>query len=242
MQSETWEVLAPVVTTDTLRLPTKPVIRFRPAIDAEAGLAAWKVDVTRGAHVIKSFTGIGDAPRLVTWDISYDELTLSEDSTVFQYQLTATDTRGKTLVTAPKDITIDRFTVQKKRSERIEDRLIDKYALILFDFDKSDIRGANRRLLTDIRARLKPSSTVYVTGYTDRIGDEGYNKDLSARRATEVLAALGVANGFTAGLGEDVRLFDNELPEGRTFSRTVLIRIETPIEYDALPPQTPPQE
>jgi outer membrane protein OmpA-like peptidoglycan-associated protein len=71
-----------------------------------------------------------------------------------------------------------------------------------------------------------------VTGYSDRIGDAAHNRELSARRADEVLRALDIPRGYSAGLGEDRRLFDNELPEGRTYSRTVLIRVETPVEYD----------
>jgi outer membrane protein OmpA-like peptidoglycan-associated protein len=122
--------------------------------------------------------------------------------------------------------------VQRKRRERIADRFIDRYALILFDFDKADIHGANRRIVDLINGNIQDASHASVEGYTDRIGDAAYNRDLSFRRASEVGAALRAGTHEVHAHGEDVLLYDNDLPEGRTYSRTVIVTVETPVGYE----------
>ena len=42
--------------------------------------------------------------------------------------------------------------------------------------------------------------------------------------------ALGIAGASVAGIGEQDPLYDNALPEGRFYNRTVDIVVETPVE------------
>lgn len=83
----------------------------------------------------------------------------------------------------------------------------------LFAFDRSsagDITGDGRRKLDALAARLQQFSqisSIKITGYTDRLGSDAYNRALSQARAETVaayLAAQGVqADSMTAvGLGE----------------------------------------
>jgi OOP family OmpA-OmpF porin len=65
----------------------------------------------------------------------------------------------------------------------------------LFPFDRgdvSDIRPAGWADLSEIAAQLRahPFSHVEVRGYTDRLGSDAYNLDLSRRRAEAVKAVL----------------------------------------------------
>jgi OOP family OmpA-OmpF porin len=65
----------------------------------------------------------------------------------------------------------------------------------LFPFDRgdiNDIRPAGLSDLAQIAARLRasPFGHVEVRGYTDRLGSDGYNLDLSRRRAEAVKAML----------------------------------------------------
>ncbi len=65
----------------------------------------------------------------------------------------------------------------------------------LFPFDRgdiNDIRPAGLSDLAQIAARLRasPFGHVEVRGYTDRLGSDGYNLDLSRRRAEAVKAVL----------------------------------------------------
>lgn len=72
----------------------------------------------------------------------------------------------------------------------------------LFAFDRgdvSDISASGRADLAEIAARLRSNhfSHVEVRGYTDRLGADSYNLDLSQRRANAVKAVL-VAQGVPA--------------------------------------------
>lgn len=81
----------------------------------------------------------------------------------------------------------------------------------LFPFDRgnvSDISASGRADLAQIAARMRSSRAghVEIRGYTDRLGSDSYNMDLSQRRANAiktVLVAQGVpeANIRAVGLG-----------------------------------------
>ncbi len=72
-------------------------------------------------------------------------------------------------------------------------------------------------------------SKVTIQGYTDRIGDPAHNLQLSNNRAQATSRAIGFPNAKVTGRGETA-LHDNDLPEGRFYSRTVNVVIERPIE------------
>jgi len=68
-----------------------------------------------------------------------------------------------------------------------------------FAFDKAELSEAGKELLAQIVARHKNQyiARVLVAGYTDKIGNDAYNLELSQRRADAVKAQL-VADGITA--------------------------------------------
>ncbi|WP_199101005.1 OmpA family protein [Dyella sp. ASV21] len=69
----------------------------------------------------------------------------------------------------------------------------------LFGFDSATLTAEGKRNLDGLLERVQAAShiqNIMITGYTDRIGSEGYNQALSRRRAEAVrdyLAAHGVA-------------------------------------------------
>ncbi|MDO9992768.1 OmpA family protein [Glaesserella parasuis] len=69
----------------------------------------------------------------------------------------------------------------------------------LFDFDKDTLTTKGREVVDDVAEQLKSSGAekVKVVGYTDRLGSEEYNLDLSQRRANMVKAHL-VEQGIKA--------------------------------------------
>jgi outer membrane protein OmpA-like peptidoglycan-associated protein len=85
------------------------------------------------------------------------------------------------------------------------------------------------RKLADILVQ-NPDRDVLVEGFTDSIGDEAFNKDLSERRAQAIRATLiemGVASDRIAirGYGESFPVADNDTPAGRQMNRRVEIVI-----------------
>ncbi len=85
---------------------------------------------------------------------------------------------------------------------------------------------------------IRGDARVRVIGYSDRIGDDAFNTELSRSRAQYVadkLKALvaGRDNGGVRfdviGAGVDTDRFPNELPEGRMLTRGATIMIEQPV-------------
>jgi OOP family OmpA-OmpF porin len=68
-----------------------------------------------------------------------------------------------------------------------------------FAFDKAELSEAGKALLAELVARHRADyiARVVVDGYTDRIGDDAYNLELSQRRANAVKAQL-IADGIPA--------------------------------------------
>lgn len=82
---------------------------------------------------------------------------------------------------------------------------------VLFDFNKATLKSQGQQALNELYDELSNidpnSGTVTVTGYTDRIGSEAYNQNLSEQRAASVqeyLIQRGIpANGISSrGMGK----------------------------------------
>jgi outer membrane protein OmpA-like peptidoglycan-associated protein len=108
---------------------------------------------------------------------------------------------------------------------------------VIFEFDESKAITIYEKYLTEIVApKIPKGGNVIIHGYTDNIGDETYNLNLSLARAQEVKSILSksLANSGRSdvtfevyGFGEDTNLspFDNRFPEERFYNRTVIIDI-----------------
>lgn len=69
-------------------------------------------------------------------------------------------------------------------------------ATVYFDFDRATLTWLDRQIIDHLLAefRMVPPSSVEVVGYTDMVGDAGYNLALGLRRANAVRDAL-IAGG-----------------------------------------------
>jgi len=220
------KILFPVITDDTLRISNPPIIRFRPSAKAEAGAASWALTAFQGARNLKQFEGKGVLPQLVDWKL--DESSMPRVATDVRYDLTVKDSLGNSTL-ASHAISIEQITIRKKREERRGDTVINRFSLILFDVGSAEITSANAPIVQLIKDYIKPLSKVTISGYTDRLGDPAYNVQLSERRAQALAAALSTKNISSKGLGQ-ADLYDASLPEGRLYTRTVDVVIETPTQ------------
>ena len=101
-----------------------------------------------------------------------------------------------------------------------------------FDFAKADIRADARPILDEAARLLKedPSVRIAVEGYTDSIGSEAYNLQLSIRRAEAVrdyLVSQGIASDRMTdkGFGKADPVASNETADGRAQNRRVELRV-----------------
>ncbi len=230
LYSDTWEILAPVITDDTLRVTNPPMIRFKPEAEGPAPVSGYSLNVLQDGNLLKSFRGMSGMEEEIDWNLQEEQETIPRTDEPIIYQLEVRDQIGNAVRTEPDSLPVEQITISRKRRERIADKYIDRYSLILFDFDKAEFNEANERIGTFIRERIREGATVTITGYTDRIGEADYNLGLSRRRAEETERELETTGAEVSGVGETVELHENDLPEGRFYSRTVTIIVETPVE------------
>lgn len=104
-----------------------------------------------------------------------------------------------------------------------------------FDFDKAVLRAEDKQRLDAAVAELKTlpeDATIQVTGYTDSVGTEEYNRELSMRRAQAAQEYL-VSNGVDqkrivlSGMGESNPIASNDTAEGRAMNRRVEVAAES---------------
>jgi len=104
-----------------------------------------------------------------------------------------------------------------------------------FDFDQAVLRAEDKRRLDEALVQIKKlpeDATIQVIGYTDSIGSEKYNKDLSMRRAQAAQEYL-VSNGVDqkriviSGMGESNPVASNATADGRAMNRRVEVQAES---------------
>lgn len=103
---------------------------------------------------------------------------------------------------------------------------------VLFDSGKATLQAASGRNMAKLADAFKrnPEHTASIEGYTDSVGSESSNRDLSGRRAGAVMQAL-VGLGVPAdhltmvARGEDSPVASNDTAAGRQMNRRVEIVI-----------------
>jgi outer membrane protein OmpA-like peptidoglycan-associated protein len=230
ISSASWEIMQPSLVYDTLLVPSAPVIRFKTTVFAEDGVAKSTLRAFQRDRTLKQYTALSALDPVVEWNTAREQTTIprTEDKMKFTYEVI--DSEGR--VAMPEDsVPVEQVTIRKKRSLRIKDKEIDTYRLILFDFDSPEVGPENAQIIkTLVLPNVKPQSTVQVTGFTDRIGSADVNQRLSEGRARNVSNLISSRQATAKGLGAKMIIYPNEIPEGRFLSRTVEVRVETPID------------
>lgn len=111
-----------------------------------------------------------------------------------------------------------------------------RYSVIYEFNDSKSIKMYEKYLTEVVTPKIPKNATVIVHGYTDAIGDQVNNKNLSMARANDVKGILAAelarkqrsdVKFEVYGFGEDQSLaqFGNKLPEERFYNRSVIIDI-----------------
>jgi outer membrane protein OmpA-like peptidoglycan-associated protein len=186
----------------------------------------WELTLNLNNSEIKSIKGEGKVPDLFKIDDIIGSYKLKNtDEIKAKLELEFFDLPNKTNLT--KNITIE---TDKNIFET------GRLNLIVFDFDKSEITDFNQYMIENfVKSEVQTTSVLKVTGSTDKLGEALYNEKLSQQRADNVSQYLrkmipNVNIKESKGVGFNQNNIDNDIPEGRFYSRTVLIEVETPVK------------
>lgn len=235
-------IMDPIKSTYVEETSDTESIRVFPKITSGYGVSHWKIELVGDGVTIASKSGQGDlSPHYIfeLSDIGIQKIaTLNEIKT----RIEVTDAKGQTHKDAAAAASSVRFVKRKEHiAQKSGYKVLEKYALVLFDFNSSYIDGKNVDIVDQIVDRMNrfPKAEVEVVGHTDNIGEENYNLWLSARRAKSVFDQImprittGDKKISHVGLGLKNPLYDNKLPEGRALNRTVTVSLRYEQEVGA---------
>ena len=147
------------------------------------------------------------------------------EATRAQQQAQAATSQAQAATSQVQQLQQELAALQTKQTDR---GLVLTLGDVLFETGKADLRpGALRNLYPLVTFLQKyPERRVLIEGHTDSVGSEGYNLDLSQRRADAVRDFL-LQNGVNAaqltthGYGKTSPVASNDTAEGRQQNRRV---------------------
>lgn len=230
--SNEYEILKPIITFDTIRVSNPPVVTFSTDIKADNTIRKWTINAKQNDKIVKTIEGIGEVPKRIDWDLSKDMESIPSSSDSLIVELDITDIKDLS-TNASDQMPVEQLTVKKKKIEKKGDKLIERYSLILFEVRSAELSMTNKKIIDFVKKRVKPNSFIRITGFTDRLGDEEFNQNLAENRAKKTADVIGRKENMKVSGLVTRNLYDNDLPEGRFYCRTVDIYIETPLTDDA---------
>lgn len=137
--------------------------------------------------------------------------------------------------------TAQRFAQVDATTEALRGRFgdIDKYNVkatqnVYFDTAKWNLKPEDQAQLCAVaeEAKATDNALLLVVGYTDSVGSEDYNQELSEKRAARVVNFLQQRCGWApyrmltpAGMAESDPAADESTPEGRAQNRRVSVNV-----------------
>ncbi len=212
-----------------------PALTLRTNVAAPRDIVRWKITAANASGNLAELAGEGAPASEVKVPLPTKNLRTMATGGAIAVKMELQDNKGRSVVFAPEPIKVTFIETRQRLAQKQDLKVQEKYALILFDFDKDTIDARNQEIVNKVVARIRelPQATVEIVGHTDSIGKEAYNIKLSDRRALAVFKLLAAAYGKNAsdrirysGVGPNTPLYDNLSPEARSFNRTVTITLE----------------
>lgn len=200
-----------------------------PTVTNGEGITAWSAEIEQGGRILASATGKGIPTEPLAWKSGQQETAPRTDKPVVGL-LTVENVLGQS-VTVADTATIDFVSMQLMKSMQEGGKRVERYSLIVFDYNSAELNPANRKVMDQVRSRIEPTSKVTILGFADRSGNPESNRNLARRRCVEAQKALGLSDDRVTivPVGSDRLIYDNDTPIGRSYSRTVQIEVETPV-------------
>ncbi|HWJ36972.1 MAG TPA: OmpA family protein [Steroidobacteraceae bacterium] len=199
--------------------------------DAEIAQPAYLAAQTARLAQVRAAAKADDA-RVAAGQVERDRIQLAARSREVQNAEAATSTaRAQTSAATEQSARLQKEIDQLKATPT--DRgLVLTLGDVLFDTGKSELNSGASRKLDQLAQFLSehPERRVQIDGFTDSIGSDAYNQELSRRRADSVKSALltrgiGASRIGTEGYGKAFPVANNSDSGGRQLNRRVEVVI-----------------
>ena len=228
-------ILAPVKSIIVERQYTPSIGEFQTQVQAKDGLRYWQFSALAENDTIFSSKQVEFPTEPFIWNWFASSGKKISSYSHIDFSLSICDDDNCKFTSDSKRIILKENFTNSVASIEEGDKIIEKYSLILFDFNSSSFGTKNSEMLEKVTKSFKAhdSSAVQVFGYCDDIGDEKYNERLSKKRAQGVFQELlksGISKNVAnfVGYGELNPIFNNASPEGRFLNRTVQVYVSYP--------------
>lgn len=229
--SDDEEIYESLIAIDTVRSVYQKKIRFISNIKSDSNVK--KIDLTLqqdNKEIVGYNINMNDTISYFSWDWEINEKFNILNTNPINYQIIIEDEFGQVFKTKKQILPIDQISVDIKRLEKIKDVVYENYSLILFDYGKTELASEHKKVVDFVKSRISPNAKVKIIGYTDSMGEDNINERISTQRAKVTHKRLDIPKAEFIGKGEKDLLFDNTLPEGRFYCRTVVINVENIVE------------
>lgn len=218
-------LLSHIFIRSTTKRTKIPKVEIYPKILAEGGIKDWNLSLVQAGNPLRIYNGNEKIQPVINWNILEEPIPELEERVYAT--LTATDKINQS-TKAETSCQILQKHIKLSGDDISGGWLVEKFYVIAH-FGSSDIIANQRSFIEHVKSRIKPNSKVTIAGYADRTGTQEINRELARRRVNQVQEILQVKaeNLKKLPIGSDELLYDNDLPEGRCYSRTILIKIET---------------
>jgi outer membrane protein OmpA-like peptidoglycan-associated protein len=228
-------ILAPIRSTYPSISIDASEFTLKPVLVSPHGISSWVVTVDNATGNLAHLSGTGSPVEKIRIPLVCNDLQTLATAGDITVKMELKDRAGQTITVPPVPVKVNFVQTSQRLAKKEGLRVQEKYALILFDFNKDTIGSDNQAIISRITDRIKTltNATVKIVGHTDTIGKAAYNIKLSERRALSAYKLLAAGYGemdrdaiHHSGVGPNTPLFDNMSPEARAFNRTVTITLE----------------
>jgi outer membrane protein OmpA-like peptidoglycan-associated protein len=231
IRSDNDKILEPILTTGTRYIISPQTLLLLPTAQSDAKINEWTLNTDSKDDVLENISGKGHKfPDSTYLNLENNKMTIfNSKSESINIAFNVKNEKNQTSLSS-LSLPVERLTINDRRMLG-QDTTYDEYSLILFDFASDAIKGTNKSIVELIKDRVNPGAIVEIVGYTDRMGNASINQRLSNKRAGSAKDDLNLKkqNVSSNGVGESELLYDNNLPEGRFYCRTVIIRVKNPV-------------
>lgn len=245
LSSDTTALLEPLLLADTLQraIPSRLTLAPIARLPRNSAVAEWRLTLAQRGRTLKEWQGDALPPKEIEWRLSEKDIEAINPRFPLELSLRIEDDKGEVAVSPTRALPVESPLFRAADPEYADNRLIEKFNVILFNATKSSVAQTQSQTLKSITTRISSRSKVLLEGYMDKSDDEETNRKLSRARAQAVGQALKLlsrgAQADARGYGSEKPLYDERLPEGRMYARTVLITVETPLGASAAMQSTP---
>jgi outer membrane protein OmpA-like peptidoglycan-associated protein len=238
LESSIPEVLDPVVITDSLVSYKSPRIVAMPSIISDSTDHQWQIlTPCQSPTNTLALTGLGSPlPQYELDSIQCRVLGGIEQSAINStLRVTAHDgRRAEAFASLPVVVKRQKVLLRRADGEPIQYR----FRLTQFQYNNQRMLSAQSSIIQRYITPLLPdNASIRIYGYTDRKGPSDLNMQLALDRVKEIRSAFpSNASVTTLAVGEGSEAlptpFDNTMPEGRLYNRTVEVRVLIPATSD----------